>query len=806
MPPQQAITRAPRRSLETASAWAFILTFIVAFLVVIPSASVPFLATKSFVLAAGALITLALFILARLSRGNVILPPLSLVGALWLPALAYLLSAALTGGSFTRAFWGSLLSSDTLGFMLAVAFLGTLGALIFRRAGQYRAFFVAAAWAFAALVVLQAAALIVGQISPNFVSPSFSLVGASSDLALIFGLGITAILITLRFLAVSARTHTLLLVLGAVALFLLATLNYPLVWILVGLVALALFVEAVMKRRGGSSDTDMEDVSLVSESSAEPEAGTRSLVLPLVVLAVSLFFLIGGNLGGALANALHVNVLSVRPSWQSTWNVASHVYSSSPIFGSGPGTFGTEWLKFRNPALNSTVFWNLDFSTGIGFLPTSFVTTGAVGALAWLLLIGLFLVVGLRALILRASADPYVRYVSVLSFLGFAYVLASAVFDVPGVIVLALGFAFAGIFASTLRYAEGRDQWGVVFSRAPRVGFVIVFLLTLVLLGSVVAGYALVERYVAALDLGAAGAAYARGNLDQAAFLADRSLAFAEDPSAYQIEAAVAVGQIQQVVASTTMPAADAQKAFQSALSNGVTAALAATRVAPDDYQNWLSLGNLYGQAVPLKVQGAYDSAKSAYDKAAALDPTNPQIPYLVAQLDIAHGDAKSAETDLKQAVTLKQDYTAAIFLLSQLYVQEGNLKDALASAEAAAYFTPTDPNVLYQLGVLRAANNDLTGAAQALLAAVSANPQFANAHYFLAAVYAKQGNYTDATTQIETIAAMSDPNASAVATQLAALKAGKNPFPANLLTVTSPPQGAGTPTAPAAPASATAP
>jgi tetratricopeptide (TPR) repeat protein len=236
------------------------------------------------------------------------------------------------------------------------------------------------------------------------------------------------------------------------------------------------------------------------------------------------------------------------------------------------------------------------------------------------------------------------------------------------------------------------------------------------------------------------------------------------------------------------MPATAAQQAFQTALSSGINAALTATRLTPSDYQNWLVLGNLYAQAVPLGVAGAYDSAKTAYDKAQTLNPTNPQIPYILAQLDIANKNNKGAEDNLKAAIGLKQDYTAAIFLLSQLEVQDGNVKDALASALAAAYFQPNDPNILFQVGILYAAQNDFANAALALKAAVDANPQFANARYFLSAVYAKQGDMTNALAQMQAIAAMSSDNATAVATQLAALQAGRNPFPANLLSVTPTP------------------
>ena len=96
-------------------------------------------------------------------------------------------------------------------------------------------------------------------------------------------------------------------------------------------------------------------------------------------------------------------------------------------------------------------------------------------------------------------------------------------------------------------------------------------------------------------------------------------------------------------------------------------------------------------------------------------------------------------------------------------------------------------------MGILRAANNDLAGAAQALEAAVAANTQFANARYFLAAVYAKQGDTKDALTQMQAIAAMSESNAQAVATQITALEAGKDPFPKNLLSAPAAPVSSGT-------------
>ena len=794
MPPQNQ-TPAPRRSIETISVWAFLATLVGAIFIFIPSTAVPFTTTKTFLLAAGALITLALYILARLGRGNIILPPFALIGALWLPVIAYALSAMLSGALFTNALWGSALEPDTLGFMLIATCLGTLAALILRHAEHYRSFLKAAAWVFGAIVALQVLIIIVGRFAPNTISPAFSLIGSLEDLAFLVGLGIVGLLIALRERHLSQDGQYIRIAILAGALFLLAIANSTPTWILVALISLGLFVEAIMQRKLNTADADLDGATIMDEAPLESDEGSRSFLVPLCVLAVSIFFLIpamdsqqNDSLSNRLAESLHIKVLNVRPSWQSTLAVGQKVYSSTPVFGSGPGTFGVEWLKYRDAALNSTQFWNFDFSSGIGFIPTSFVTTGLVGMLAWVLFLALFIVFGLRMLISRTPQDAFVRYVATFSFVASLYLFITAMFGLPNTVILTLSFVFAGLFISTTRYAAQSQQWGIVFSRSPRLGFLIVFSLTILLLGSVGTAYLLVGRYIATTELANSRVAFSAGNLEAADRSAQNSILFAPSASAYQIEAGVASVQLDRIAASSTMSPAAAQQAFQTALSRGINAALTATRLVPSDYQNWLVLGNLYSKAVPLGVSGAYDSAKDAYGKAALLSPTNPQIPYILAQLDIANKNIKSAKNNLKAAIALKQDYTDAIFLLSQLEVQDGNVREALAAALAAAYFTPNNPSILFQVGILSAAQGDFVSATNALSAAVAANPQFANARYFLSAVYAKRGDIKNALEQMQAIAAMSADNAQAVASQLGALEAGKNPFPANLLSVAQAP------------------
>jgi tetratricopeptide (TPR) repeat protein len=133
-------------------------------------------------------------------------------------------------------------------------------------------------------------------------------------------------------------------------------------------------------------------------------------------------------------------------------------------------------------------------------------------------------------------------------------------------------------------------------------------------------------------------------------------------------------------------------------------------------------------------------------------------------------------------AITLKRDYTQAIFLLSQLEAQQGRAREALEAAEAAAYFAPNDPTVLFQVGILRSANGNNAGAIEALSRSVELNPQYANAHFFLGVMQAIAGNYPAATAELEFVAGLSPENAQAVAADLAAVRAGRNPFPPSRL------------------------
>jgi tetratricopeptide (TPR) repeat protein len=215
----------------------------------------------------------------------------------------------------------------------------------------------------------------------------------------------------------------------------------------------------------------------------------------------------------------------------------------------------------------------------------------------------------------------------------------------------------------------------------------------------------------------------------------------------YRALAEVAMSRAQSAFTATDGTAEENQAAFQKAISDAIAAAQAAVAAHPQSYGNWIALGNIYATLVPapLSVEGAYDSAKSAYEEAQVRNPLSPEVPLLLARLDYSKGDLASARTNVEQAIGLKKDYADAYFLLTQIEVGQNNIDRAIESAKTAAILSPDNAGIDFELGLLLYSSKDYQNAAVALAQAVKLVPNYANAKYFLGLALDKLGDKTTA-------------------------------------------------------------
>lgn len=735
----------------------FLLPTIVVFSLTMPAVPLKMaVATVAFVAA------LVLTILGAFKRGALSLPLSLIIGAVWLIPVAYLVSALL-GPSFTWSLIGAGLDMDTVFFMSLSALAVSLPLAVFeKRADVMRALFVllVASWLVA---IFHFVRLIVGPEALSFgvmLNPLFSPIGKWNDLAIFSGLMGILSLILLESLDLKRVERYVLMATLIVSLFFVAVVNFVPVWVAFGLIAFAV---------------------LVYKFILAPREHARFSVASTVVFVVAIVAIIfSASVGSSLGRSFGVEQIEARPSWSSTFEVAKATLSDAPLTGSGPNTFLLEWDKHRPALINESIFWNADFTSGVGMLPTAAVTTGLIGSLAWLLFIVFFVMAGIRGLMLRAPQDAQTTSLMMATFVGGLYMLAMAVVYLPSPQLALIGFVIIGMFVALYHKEAGGRSVDIDFRERPRIGFVVVLGLSLALVGSVLAVYGVGTSFIATHQYErAARAAQVDGDFDRALTHISTSAAYVPNDQTYRLQALVHLAQLNQVVnasVNTNAPSQDAQQKFQQSLGAAVESALAAVRFNEENYRNWATLASTYQAVVPLNVDGSYEASVSALERARALNPLAPTIPFSLAQLDVAKSKSETAKKFVEEALALKQDYTPALTLLAQLELESGNLDRAIERAEAASVFEPSNAVFHFQVGVLKFEAKDYQGAGEALTRALEIAPDYSNARYYLGRTYVALKDLEKALAEFREVLKLNQGNAE-VEGIISTLEGGKDPF-----------------------------
>ncbi len=730
---------------------------------VIPSANFPFQFTKIAFISLAALAGLAAYIVGRMQERRIRFPRSMLFYAVWLLPLAYLLSGIFSSNVQLSLVGAEGISSDSAVFMAILAILFAVVISFARTKDKILQYYLAILGGGILLALLQLIRLFADGFTLGVLpSKTSSLIGSWNSLSLFFGLIIILSLITLLAVRVEGMLRWVIAAAITLSLIFLAVIDYNLTWWLVGIAALGVFVYSISFNGFGRGGRMVSGMSFSS----------------LIVLAFAIIFIIfGTNLQTAISNALNIQYVEVRPSWQTTVDIARQSLSNNFLFGSGPGTFGKEWLLHKPNGVNQTNFWNVDFQSGIGFIPSTLATMGLIGIFAWLLFFGTFLWTGLKTLLRGGSEDPIAYYLSLSSFVGALYLWIAQIFYTPGPVMLALAFIFTALFVASLRLVNAGAEWVISFIETPKLGFLAVLFLTIAFLGSVAGIFSVAETYAASSYYQTAITSLNTvGDLSVGETHVMRALSFNKSAEYYRLVAAINVAKINQLANQQNLTPDEVRNQFQAALGNAVTAAQSATQVDPNDYQNWLALAQVYQSVVPLKIQGAYENAIDSYEKAIALNPHAPSLYLNQAELAVVNNNMPEAEKYVTKAIQEKNNYTDAIFLLSQIQINEGKIDEASQAVAAATVIDPTNPVAYFQLGVLRYSKKDYTTTIAALERAVALTPNYSNARYFLGLSYAATGRKDDAIAQFVEIEKL-NPDNQEVKTVLENLRAGKEPF-----------------------------
>ncbi len=501
-------------------------------------------------------------------------------------------------------------------------------------------------------------------------------------------------------------------------------------------------------------------------------ARSEWVVIATLVIATLLSFL-GPKLVAYLPERISVVQVEVRPSWQGTFQIGEQSLSNPKafIFGVGPNTFTREWGLHKPIEVNQTPFWNSDFNVGVAPIPTSFISLGILGALAWLIYMIAVLWTAIGHWIRRGGVPLSSRVLTI--SIGAVYMLAFHLSSVPGTSLGLLMFLMTGLLVAVNMQGMGQER-SFSLKGGNAKNAVKIAIAALIVLVAVISSIAVFRAVLADAMINRAIVSY-NGTQDLQKSTDLITLSLKIQPSndrAHRSAVELGLLKLQQLVNANDPDQEAARAALQTTLEETIKHGLSAVQIDGGDYQNWLQLATLYSQLAGANIEGAYDNARAAYVRAQQENPTSP-LPLLnLGQLDALQGNYDAALENLAKAVQLKPDLASAYYLASQIYVAKSDANNALLAAAQAARFAPNDPLAWYNAGAIAYAGGAYQDAAIAMQQALALQSQYANAMYVLGLSLVQLNQPQDAITVFEALNNL-DPNQPVVVQILTNLRKG---------------------------------
>lgn len=736
--------------LENVSYWllaalAFLLPIFVLPFVVSPIAS-----SKAVLLYAVVLAAAIFWLLAALRSGQIKIPKSSLLSVLAAMVLVWLFASFFSNNPAV-SFFGKVYDIDTFSILGFVSLLMFLTSVLFQSEKRVFAFYFLLFISSFFLLLSQFLRAIFGadltsvQIFQLIISNPM---GSWNDFAIFFGfVGLTS-LAFFELFKLEKWMKIILFTLLAFSMLAMVAVNFLVNWIIFGFFALVFFV--FLLRRSFSSPDQKESKTYQK----------KFLVISLLIVIVSIFFIYdhiiakknnNNGIGGNINAVFNMTTLTVSPSWSATWSVAKQAIKSNPALGSGPNTFLYDWLKFKPSSINNTIFWNARFSSGIGHWPSALATTGLLGALALIGFFFSFLFYGAK--IISGDQNNLSGGLMTISFLGAAYLWASAIFYTPGLTILALAFMMTGLMIAAMVRSGKIKVIELSFLNNAKIGFVSTLIIVLLLIGVLLSTYSYFQKFLALHYYGDALKIFnASGDLDGAEKKLTRAAKTDKQDEYFRTLSEINLIKMNKVISGAETLGEKATGLFSDSFKAAAGNAQEATKLNILDPFNWMQLGRIYESVVALQVNGAGDQAVYAYSQAANYAPSDPSPLLMSARVQAQSGKIKEARNYIKLSLVIKPDFAPALFLLSQIEAQEGNLKEAIRNAEQVAALSPNDIGAFFQLGLLYYQDNNLDFARLAFERTVALNANYANAKYFLGLIYDRQGKRSMAIEQFENI------------------------------------------------------
>lgn len=678
------------------------LSFLSLFLVVIllpffflPFTNIPVEISKGLLLVIGLALCVIFWAIARFFDGKISFPKsVSILGGAGI-VLIFLLSTIFSKTSF----FGTMFDVGSFWFIFSSFLLMLCASIIFRTPKQAKIVLFGAILSSAIVLIFQGARLFVPELLSFGIlaGKTDTILGSWNSFGLFAGFSALMSLLVVEFFSTTKIEKWILGALTTLSIILIAVVNFPLVWVLLGISSLIIFIYKISISAKENQATDTA------------QKGVRFPALSFTVIMITLlFFIAGASVGTILPNRLGIQNNEVGPSFISTMLVTKSVIKESPVLGIGPNKFSEAWAMYKPISVNSTIkgndFWNVAFNSGSGLLPTLVSTTGILGILAWLVFFVLFITSGIKSVF--SSIKNGVNWETMAFFVLSLYLFISSFFYSTGPVIFLLAFAFAGIFIGLSASNRSGGEISFSFLNDHRKSFFSLLLIFLVIILSAATSFKYVERFVSVAYF---RKAITTPTISVAEASINRAIALYPNDLYLRAYAQVYLVKFNSLVSKgdslTEAEKADLQVNLDQAVNSAQLAAgydSVSKTYSSKNYLNFQTLGSVYQILASFGVKDAYSKAVEAYKLASVLNPLNPGIKLEMANASFADGKTKEAKEYANAALSLKPDYINALVVLSQIAKKEGDNAKALSYARTALSLSPADKNLIQYVDSLK--------------------------------------------------------------------------------------------------------
>jgi tetratricopeptide (TPR) repeat protein len=426
--------------------------------------------------------------------------------------------------------------------------------------------------------------------------------------------------------------------------------------------------------------------------------------VPMVVFVIILAFLMFGSVPLARTNL----PVEVMPKFSFAFDIAKSAVKDRFFLGSGPATYGSVFSLFRPVEYNQNSLFTLRFDQTPGVFLEALSTIGAVGTIAYLVLLLSFVSVGIYLL----SNDKSRNKLFSLGMWSVAimFFIASFISAFNGPILI-LSSLIASLAIVTALWESGTEERHLVLSlkASPKFALALAFVFMVVSAGVAFLFVFLGKALVA--DFSAGAAIRENGATEQAATLLGRASLLNPRERQYLISLGQTYISLANQEAAKPEGERDTNK-IAGLIKGAIQVTEQAYSLAPGSVRTAEAVGLIYENS-SLYAGDALSKSFDYYKKASDLEPNSPVILVKLGQVRRALGDQQQSDGPEKtadyeaakgffeQAIEKKADFGIAHYNLAVVLSRLKKYDTAVDESSKAISLEPSNVTYAYSLGTL---------------------------------------------------------------------------------------------------------